>query len=323
MKALDQEARSALRKHGVRFGQFTIFLPALLKPAPTRLRLVLWSLANGLQEFPESPPPGLVTIPNLADVPKSHYTLAGYHPAGARAIRIDMLERLADLLRAKDSRAGFEATPDMLSITGMTLEQFADLMGGLGYKGEKAERPKAKPETAVSRMQALRTKRRHRLMWHPRRQAKPIRLTPRPPRQSQRPSTHHRPSILNLRRKPRPWSRWKPSIPLPGHRVRVAGIVARAHVPPVKVSQKANAPRVGIVAASRVATNRQAMLWRVTNPQATGPGRIAVRVAIRARVANRTAKAIGAIRASRRANPMKPARPARKSRLIPTTRSQS
>ncbi len=148
VKALDQEARGALRKHGVRFGQFTIFLPALLKPAPTRLRLVLWSLWNGLQEFPESPPPGLVTIPNVPEVPKMHYTLAGYHPAGARAIRIDMLERLADILRQKDSRAGFEATPDMLSITGMTLDQFADLMGGLGYKGEKGERPKVKAAEA-------------------------------------------------------------------------------------------------------------------------------------------------------------------------------
>ncbi|WP_136682587.1 helicase-related protein [Falsirhodobacter xinxiangensis] len=148
VKALDQESRSVLRKHGVRFGQFTVFLPLLLKPAPTRLRLVLWSLTNNLQEFPESPPPGLVTIPNIPDVPKMHYTLAGYHPAGTRAIRIDMLERLADLLRAKDSRAGFEATPEMLSITGMTLEQFADLMGGLGYKGEKGERPKSRPAPA-------------------------------------------------------------------------------------------------------------------------------------------------------------------------------
>jgi len=31
-----------IRKHGLRFGQFTIFLAfACLKPAPTRLRLVL------------------------------------------------------------------------------------------------------------------------------------------------------------------------------------------------------------------------------------------------------------------------------------------
>ncbi|MDE3122991.1 MAG: helicase, partial [Paracoccaceae bacterium] len=149
VKALDQEARAALRKHGLRFGQFTIFLPALLKPAPTRLRLVLWSLDQGLSDFPSSPPPGLVTIPNLPDVPREHYTLAGYRPAGARAIRIDMLERLADLLRAKDSRAGFEATADMLSITGMTLEQFADLMGGLGYRADKGEREKPRPEAVA------------------------------------------------------------------------------------------------------------------------------------------------------------------------------
>ena len=154
VKELDQQARGVLRKHGVRFGQFTIFLPALLKPAPTRLRLVLWGLAQGLDEFPESPPPGLVTIPNLPDVPKGYYTLSGYHPAGERAIRIDMLERLADMLRSKDSRAGFEATADMLSITGMTLEQFAALMQGLGYRAERGERPRTRPDAATAERSA-------------------------------------------------------------------------------------------------------------------------------------------------------------------------
>ncbi|MDF1802709.1 helicase-related protein [Thalassovita sp.] len=144
VKALDQEARGGLRKHGIRFGQFTIFMPLLLKPAPTRLRLVLWSLAKGLQEFPESPPPGLVTVPALAGMPDGFFAMSGYRAAGERAIRIDMLERLADMLRAEDSRAGFEAKADMLSITGMTLEQFADLMQGLGYAASKAEREKVK-----------------------------------------------------------------------------------------------------------------------------------------------------------------------------------
>lgn len=144
VKALDQDARGLLRKHGVRFGQFTIFMPLLLKPAPTRLRLVLWSLAQGLDVFPEAPPPGLVTIPCGVDPVPGADTMSGYRIAGERAIRIDMLERLADLIRAQDTRAGFEATADMLSITGMTLEQFADLMQGLGYRAEKGERPKVK-----------------------------------------------------------------------------------------------------------------------------------------------------------------------------------
>ncbi|WP_108837401.1 helicase-related protein [Tateyamaria sp. Alg231-49] len=144
VKALDQDARGALRKHGIRFGQFTIFMPLLLKPAPTRLRLVLWSLSKGLGEFPESPPPGLVTIPAMTGAADGADTMAGYRNAGERAIRIDMLERLADMLRAEDSRGGFEAKADMLSITGMTLEQFAGLMAGLGYKAEKGERAKVK-----------------------------------------------------------------------------------------------------------------------------------------------------------------------------------
>ncbi|MEP3345547.1 MAG: helicase-related protein [Litoreibacter sp.] len=148
VKALDQDARGALRKHGIRFGQFTIFMPLLLKPAPTRLRLVLWSLQKDLAEFPESPPPGLVTVPSVADAPEGYYTQAGYRLAGERAIRIDMLERLADQLRAEDSRGGFEAKADMLSITGMTLEQFANLMAGLGYKAAKDERDKVKAAPA-------------------------------------------------------------------------------------------------------------------------------------------------------------------------------
>jgi ATP-dependent RNA helicase SUPV3L1/SUV3 len=115
-----------------------------LKPAPTRLRLVLWSLAKGLQEFPESPPPGLVTIPNVEGLPDGTYVMSGYFQAGARAIRIDMLERLADQLRTQDTRAGFEAKADMLSITGMTLDQFAGLMAGLGYEGTRGEREKVK-----------------------------------------------------------------------------------------------------------------------------------------------------------------------------------
>jgi len=149
VKALDQDARGALRKHGIRFGQFTIFMSLLLKPAPTRLRLVLWSLAAGHQEFPESPPPGLVTVPSDEHAPAGYHLMSGYRAAGARAIRIDMLERLADMLRSEDSRGGFEGKADMLSITGMTLEQFADLMQGLGYKAEKGERLKVKAAPVV------------------------------------------------------------------------------------------------------------------------------------------------------------------------------
>ncbi|MGG7567314.1 helicase-related protein [Rhodovulum sp. DZ06] len=144
VKELDQDGRAQLRKHGVRFGQHTVFMPLLLKPAPTRLRIVLWSLSQGFEEFPSPLQPGIVTAPADESAPEGFYPRAGYRLAGTRTIRIDMLERLADLVRAHDGRAGFEATPDMLSITGCTLDQFAELMQGLGWKAEKGERPKVK-----------------------------------------------------------------------------------------------------------------------------------------------------------------------------------
>src|SRR5690606_22055105 len=122
--------------------QHFVFMPALLKPAPTRMRLLLWSLAQDLEDFPEAPPPGHVTVPVAEGAPDGYYHMAGYRPAGHRAVRIDMLERLADLIRPMDARAGFEATQDMLSITGLGHEQFAALMTGLGYQVEKGERPK-------------------------------------------------------------------------------------------------------------------------------------------------------------------------------------
>jgi ATP-dependent RNA helicase SUPV3L1/SUV3 len=155
VKSLDQESRSALRKHGIRFGQFTVFMPLLLKPAPTRLRLLLWSLASGLQEFPEAPPPGLVTVPTDDKAPEGYHLKSGYRAAGERALRVDMAERLADMLRTQDTRGGFEAMADMLSITGMTLEQFANLMQGLGYRAEKAERVKVKTMPVVDKAEAV------------------------------------------------------------------------------------------------------------------------------------------------------------------------
>ena len=47
VRGLDQEGRAALRRLGVRFGAFHIYLPALLKPAPRTLATQLYALRNG------------------------------------------------------------------------------------------------------------------------------------------------------------------------------------------------------------------------------------------------------------------------------------
>ncbi|HWP15306.1 MAG TPA: helicase-related protein, partial [Xanthobacteraceae bacterium] len=50
VKGLDQEARAALRKYGVRFGAYHLYLPNLLKPGARALAVQLWALKEATPE---------------------------------------------------------------------------------------------------------------------------------------------------------------------------------------------------------------------------------------------------------------------------------
>ena len=105
VKGLDQPARATLRKYGVRFGAYHIYLPALLKPAPRSLATQLWAIkhespdAKGVGELLHLAASGRTSIPVDKDTPNALYRTAGYRICGERAVRVDILERLADLIR--------------------------------------------------------------------------------------------------------------------------------------------------------------------------------------------------------------------------------
>ena len=157
LKKLDQDERSKLRKLGVRFGEYTLFMPALLKPAPARLLTMLWALwtERNPRAF-EPPKAGLVSAPLDTNLPHAFYYAAGYRPSGARAIRIDMLERLAGLVRAErrdEFRGGFAPTQQMMSLVGCSGEEFEAILSSLGYRketlrGDQIPKPKAAKEPA-------------------------------------------------------------------------------------------------------------------------------------------------------------------------------
>ena len=137
IRALPQEERRLLRAHGVRFGSRYVFVPALLKPAPTRLRLSIWSIFARPGPLPEPPAPGLVNVPADPDCPNAFLRICGFHRCGSRTVRIDMMERLVDLIRdAESGNEWFSGTLDMLSITGSSAEDLREIMDGLGYEAE-------------------------------------------------------------------------------------------------------------------------------------------------------------------------------------------
>jgi ATP-dependent RNA helicase SUPV3L1/SUV3 len=166
VKGLDQPARATLRKYGVRFGAYHVYLPALLKPAPRVLATQLWALKHGgsdtkaLESIQQLAGSGRTSIAADASIAKPLYRIAGYRLCGERAVRVDILERLADLIRpalawragapgAKPPGAidgfGFTVTAGMMSLAGCSGEDFASVLRSLGYRMEKRPKPVEPP----------------------------------------------------------------------------------------------------------------------------------------------------------------------------------
>ena len=118
VRSLDQDGRAALRKQGIRFGAYHLYLPALLKPAPRLLATQLWALKHGgldqkgVADIAHLASSGRTSIPVDPEIAKGLYRAAGFRVCGGRAVRVDILERLADLIRpAIDYRPGLSPGP--------------------------------------------------------------------------------------------------------------------------------------------------------------------------------------------------------------------
>jgi ATP-dependent RNA helicase SUPV3L1/SUV3 len=155
VKNLDQTARSALRKLGVRFGALYVFVPALLKPAARTLCSQLWGLRRGepgaerLLEFAAN---GRTSFAAEAPLAPDTYRVAGFRLCGERVVRIDIVERLTDMIRAAipdhmrpgaapaSEAAGFVISSQMTSLTGCAGEAFASMLRSLGYESHRVKK---------------------------------------------------------------------------------------------------------------------------------------------------------------------------------------
>lgn len=179
VKALDQTSRAQLRRHGVRFGAFNIYMPLLLKPAAAELAATLWVLKDGeahgvsRPNLPAAPRAGLTSVSTDPTTPEPFYRAYGFHVCGPRAVRLDILERLADQIRpllawrnkgkegdetapervppkGATGDGGFTVTPEMMSILGCSPEELGNVLKALGFRSERREvkRPSVVAETA-------------------------------------------------------------------------------------------------------------------------------------------------------------------------------
>lgn len=167
VKSLDQDVRARMRKLGIKFGAYHIYVPASLKPAPRELAIILYALKHGgvrqagVTELPQIVLSGRTSFLVDPEVDPRLYEIAGFKVAGKRAVRVDILERLADIIRpliALDPKKvqgevppgaaegnGFRVTVEMTSLLGTAGEDFASILTSLGYRVRRTPRAPAPP----------------------------------------------------------------------------------------------------------------------------------------------------------------------------------
>lgn len=135
ISALQPAERRKLRELGVQIGREAAYMPALLKPAAIELRNFIW--AAWTEEKPIAPlPPGRVSLLVPPEIKRATLEAVGYALVGRRAVRIDILERLAHQAWTRSKSGGFGLASELLSLSGCNHKALAKIFTALGYKAK-------------------------------------------------------------------------------------------------------------------------------------------------------------------------------------------
>ena len=136
LNKLNQDDRKKLRKLGVKFGRYHVFLFKLFKPNSVSLRILLWKSYNN--KFLNLKPPtfGLNFLSNMRAANKDFMLLCGFEKFDDIYVRIDILERLFILIfnSEKDDKKEVKVIPEMLNLLGCSKENFNKLLKKMDYK---------------------------------------------------------------------------------------------------------------------------------------------------------------------------------------------
>jgi ATP-dependent RNA helicase SUPV3L1/SUV3 len=124
-----------LRPFGVWLGRRNVYLPALLKPEAARLLYLLRGVAQGIEQFPPAPLPGITSFAMDDGMRPDLLAAAGFRIVGGRAIRLDMLERLEEELEkgAASGAAADELVTRLVSLLGCDHESLDRVLAALGW----------------------------------------------------------------------------------------------------------------------------------------------------------------------------------------------
>jgi len=125
----------ALKAYGVWLGRRSIYLTKLLRPDAASLLALLWGVWTKLEQVPALPRAGLTSFVNDTNAPEGFLAAAGFRVLAGRAIRLDMIERLEDVLEkgTTDGAPADALMPKLVSLLGCSNDELREVLAALGW----------------------------------------------------------------------------------------------------------------------------------------------------------------------------------------------
>jgi ATP-dependent RNA helicase SUPV3L1/SUV3 len=133
LRRLRGRDHALLRRLGVIIGARLVWVSALIRGDAPRLRALLCSAALPRGVDLELPRPGAVALVPDPAIDPDAYTALGYPVFGARAIRADIVERVAASLAELGERGPFELPGELAGKAGIRRDELPALAQALGF----------------------------------------------------------------------------------------------------------------------------------------------------------------------------------------------
>jgi len=128
------EAKEALGAFGLRFGRTTAYVPALLKPERRALLGLLYAVRHGHAAPLPLPSPSAVWWNVNPELPVGYYRALGFWIIGAKALRVDVLERVAKAASTALRDGALLPSADLARIAACPAEELGGVLAAIGYR---------------------------------------------------------------------------------------------------------------------------------------------------------------------------------------------
>ncbi|HEY3777486.1 MAG TPA: helicase-related protein [Rhizomicrobium sp.] len=131
-----RRAQRALASFGVHFGRHSVFLPRLLRPDSAELLALLAAVWSGSEKIPAAPKAGITSFDAEPWLSAEFLAAAGFRRLAGRAVRVDILERLDEVLESavRDGSAAAAVLPRLLSLAGTSAAKLEPVLHELGWQ---------------------------------------------------------------------------------------------------------------------------------------------------------------------------------------------